>query len=62
MAEYRCTRNQPYGPGCPGYDNPRARQGHYITACCPENARQQMKERFPEDTEGFTCDLWKETP
>lgn len=61
MKEYRCTRNQPYqGVACPGNLNTRARQGYYILAHNKDEALMIMRNQFPNDTCGFTAELWKD--
>jgi hypothetical protein len=57
--QYRCTRRDPYGPGCPGYADPSARQGHYLYAVSEEEAVKEMEHRFPNDNQGFDIQLWK---
>lgn len=57
MPQFRCTRPDAYGPGCPGHTDPSARNGHYITAADPEEAREKMKSRFPEDSR-FDVEPW----
>ncbi|MDV3002531.1 MAG: hypothetical protein N5P05_004186 (plasmid) [Chroococcopsis gigantea SAG 12.99] len=55
MNEYRCTRNAPYQENCPGKSDITARQGHYIRAESPEEALQEMANRYPDEAEaGFT--------
>ena len=58
-SEYRCTRNEPYDdPNCPGFRNPKARQGHYISATSKKEAIALMQLMFPNDKAGFTAHLW----
>ena len=59
MPQFRCTRSTPYGPGCPGFNDTTARQGHYIEADNEEQALDRMKERFPnESIFSFTAEPW----
>ena len=53
---YRSTRNLPYiAPGCPGFKNPGARQGHYVGASSPEEAVAKIAACWPgEIIWGFT--------
>lgn len=37
-SEWRCTYPDLYDGDCPGRDNPRARQGHYVLAYTKEQA------------------------
>lgn len=59
MNEYRCTRNSPYGYGCPGFKDLASRQGHYINATSEKEAIQIMMKQFPNDMMGFTVTLWR---
>lgn len=55
--QFRCTRQAPYGPGCPGFTDKTARQGYYITAKNEDEALTKMKEKFPnESIFSFTAD------
>ena len=58
--EWRCTRPTLYTSDCPGRDNPRARQGHYIAADSPREARAIMADRFPDDGGNFDMSLWSD--
>lgn len=53
MSEYRCTRITPggnhYPSNSPAYNDPSARQGHYIHACNLQDAYDQLAKLFPED-------------
>lgn len=53
MNEYRCTRITPVGNhyprNSPAFNDPSARQGHYIYASNPKDAYDQLVKRFPED-------------
>lgn len=60
MTMYRCTRNQPYGKGTPGLTDKKARQGHYIEANSEKEALEKMEKLFPDDTQGFTVDVWND--
>ena len=78
MNIYRCTRNVIYrSPGCPGFKDKTARQGHYIKATSVRDALVKMTEEFPQDVkammsedalfdafegETFTVDFDKELP
>jgi hypothetical protein len=53
--EYRCTRPDLYS----GNSDLKIRQGHYIEAESPLQARQRMKVKYPHDT-SFDVQLWKE--
>ena len=48
---YRVTRPDIYGPNTPGHKKPYARQGYYVDATSPDEARRIIRER-----EGFTTD------
>ena len=65
MNEYRATYKRPYSnPECPGYSNPRARQGYYV---CGENifvagmkAFERIKSVHPSACAGdCEVELWK---
>ena len=57
--EFRCTRTELYNdPGCPGHNNLKAREGHYINADSKEDALATMAKNHPSETE-FTADLFK---
>jgi hypothetical protein len=59
MNTYLCTRNAPYiNPNCLGHTDLEARQGYYIDAKSESAARALMQEHFPDDTAGFTAQLW----
>lgn len=59
MNEYRCTSNAPYSnPKCFGYTDLAARQGYYIKAESEQEAIALMQQEFPDDTTGFTIELW----
>ena len=49
LIEYRCTREVAYLHECLGRDNIEVRQGHYIHAHTPEEARREMAEAWPQD-------------
>lgn len=49
MAHYRVTRPEGYGPNTPGYTDLGARQGHYIDASSPEEARSKIRLRLSKD-------------
>ena len=55
--EYRCTRASLYKHECDGKNDERSRQGHYILAHTPEEARAEMALRYPG--EEFTVKLHK---
>lgn len=60
MRQYRCTRNDLYQCDCPGRDDLRERQGHYINANSEEEAWEIMASRYPlETTAGFTVEPWE---
>jgi hypothetical protein len=60
MKTYRCTRNACYLHDCTGRDDLRERQGHYIQANSPEEARGIMSIRYPEEVGyGFTVQEWE---
>lgn len=55
---FRCTRNQPYvDVNCPGRGDVTSRQGYYIKAVDTDAALRIMREKFPEDTTGFTATI-----
>lgn len=54
LREFRCTRSALYKHNCPGRDDIRARQGHYVEAIDEADARRQMCEDFPNDNGDFT--------
>jgi hypothetical protein len=56
--EYRCTRPNCYPPRSPGHKDPSARQGYYVNADNPDEARERMREWFPHDTH-FDVELWR---
>jgi hypothetical protein len=59
---YRCTRNEPYGPGCLGHQDVTARQGYYLHAYSPEHAERLMRQSFPgDDDAGFTVQFIGDT-
>ena len=58
MNEYRCTRNQPYQHDCIGREDIGARQGYYIKAKNATDALLVMKREWPNDTAGFTVELF----
>lgn len=59
MNTYHCTRNQPYqNPICRGHTDLEARSGFYITADSEQEAITQMAQLYPNDTLGFTVELW----
>lgn len=56
---WRVTRTAPYPRGTPGHDDARARQGYYMDADTPEQARGDMARLFPhERPETFDIELW----
>ena len=58
--QYRMTRNRPYPPGTPGFDNLEAREGYYIDADSEQEAHAIMASKFPEDSFfGFELQVWK---
>jgi hypothetical protein len=59
LPEWRCTRRSPYHPGCAGHTDLSAREGHYIRAATAEEAKQEMRKRWPADVDGFDVQLWK---
>lgn len=59
MNEYRCTRNSIYGNVNPTLEERQSRQGHYIRCETPEQAVAEMCRRYPQDSLGFTVDLFK---
>lgn len=57
MREYRLTRNAGYtNPNCPGHYDLTCRQGYYMIANSLEEALAEMRDRFPDDTDGFTVE------
>ncbi len=61
MNEYRVTRPELYpAPSCPGYHDLSARQGHYIEANSPEEARSKFRAKIPEvKDERLDVTLWR---
>jgi hypothetical protein len=59
MHEYRCTRNSKYTSGV-GQIDLTARQGYYVRAASTNEAFAKMRLAFPEDTEGFTVEFWRD--
>ncbi len=49
MRLYRCTRSAHYQRDCLGRDDTALRQGHYVSACDADHARQAMAAHFPTD-------------
>ena len=47
--QYRCTLPDRYGLGTPGHTNPRARNGHYVSAYSREDARAKVARSYPND-------------
>lgn len=59
LKEYRCTRKSLYQHDCSGRLDVRQRQGHYIIAQSETEAKNIMREEFPEDRYGFTAQFIK---
>lgn len=58
MFEFRCTRPELYGPGCPGHLDVTARNGHYIRAKTAADAIAQMNVQYPG--EWIQVQLWRD--
>ncbi len=59
VREYRCTRPDLYRGNCPGRDDPGARQGHYVDACCPRVAARLVRERLGRPWEDIDVQEWR---
>jgi hypothetical protein len=58
LPEFRCTRPDLYR-GTASEKDVTVRQGHYIRAADEDEARREMRQRYPNDSE-FTIQRWKE--
>lgn len=63
LKEYRVTRPELYGPKTLGHKDPSARQGYYVDASSPEEARQLfwkrlLKENPSRGYEMLDVSLW----
>lgn len=55
---YRVTRPEAYSVNTPGFNDPSARQGHYIKADSKELALAEMSKRFPNE-KNFDVQEWE---
>lgn len=62
LKEYRFTRPHIYNsPDCPGYKNPKARQGYYIIANSEPEAYKEILRQYPEFAgQRLDAEFWRE--
>lgn len=63
MREFRVTRpNQYSNPNCPGHNDKSARQGHYVNATTPTEAKSLVRARLGlDESEPLDVQDWKLT-
>lgn len=60
MNLYRVTRPEVYSsPSCPGHSDLSARQGYYIEADTPEEARSKFRAKHSNQNERLDVTLWE---